>query len=178
MRTAPIGFLLEALDYDPLTGSLKWRSRPRSHFDTDRGWRTFNSKFAGQEAGCVYTSTGYRVVNLGRYGFIGAHRIAFAMVHGSWVEFVDHRNRRPLDNWITNLRESTKAQNCRNRRRNRNTASGFKGVSKAPHQRRWQARIEVDGQQIHLGMFDSPEEAHGAYAAAAAQHHGEFACPN
>jgi len=32
-------YLREAFDYDPKTGVLTWRKRPREHFNTDRGWK-------------------------------------------------------------------------------------------------------------------------------------------
>ena len=41
--------------------------------------------------------------------------------------------------------------------------------------RKWQAKIEVAGKQIHLGRFESREAAHKAYMAAARRHFGEFA---
>lgn len=175
MNTAPIAYLRECFAYDQETGSLKWQARPCSHFSTARAWKNWNARFAGKEAGCVYSSTGYKIVVLGRYGHIGAHRIAIAMLTGAWSEFVDHINGDVLDNRASNLRACTKAENCRNRKRNANTRSGFKGVSRPPGTSRWQARIQVNRVQLNLGMFDTPELAHAAYQRAAAKHHGAFA---
>lgn len=177
MRSAPIAYLRELFEYDQEHGTLRWKWRPRSHFKTDRAWKNSNARFAGKEAGCVYKSTGYRIVNLGIYGFIGAHRIAIAMNSGEWPEFVDHVNGNPLDNSIVNLRPCSKAENCRNRKVNASNRSGLKGVSRDPSVRRWKARIQVDKKQIHLGMFDTPEQAHAAYVAASRKYHGNFANP-
>lgn len=40
---------------------------------------------------------------------------------------------------------------------------------------RWHARIMSEGQLHLLGYFDSPKDAHAAYAKKAAELHGEFA---
>ncbi|MBN4665435.1 HNH endonuclease [Pandoraea nosoerga] len=175
MALPSIEFVREALAYEPLTGELRWKERPRSHFKTERGYRIFRSRFAGRVAGHVFASTGYRLVNLGDYGHIGVHRLAIAIVAGTWPEVVDHVNGDTLDNRLENLRACTKAQNCMNRKRNRANRSGLKGVSSLPNSSRWQARIQHKGVQIHLGMFDTPELAHAAYVAAARNLHGEFA---
>lgn len=88
-------------------------------------------------------------------------------------ERVDHKNGNTLDNRRANLRLSSPAQNSRNSRRRPN-ASGFKGVRR--HKTgRWFAVIRTDGKRLYLGTFDSPEEAHEAYKAAALKYHGEFA---
>lgn len=42
---------------------------------------------------------------------------------------------------------------------------------------RWYSRITINGKHIHLGRFDTAEEAHAAYVAASREAYGEFACP-
>lgn len=47
--------LLEALDYDPLTGIFTWRDdRPLSHFKNMHAKKVYLSKFAGKQAGHKY----------------------------------------------------------------------------------------------------------------------------
>lgn len=58
--------------------------------------------------------------------------------------------------------------------------SRYKGVIDrsrhiAPGSAPWLARIRVDGQLIHIGRFDTEEEAARAYDEAARKHFGEFA---
>lgn len=86
---------------------------------------------------------------------------------------LDHINGDPFDNRRVNLRACTAAQNNRNSGRRKHTRSGYKGAYK--HGRNWQAQIYVDGKTRHLGMYETPQEAHAAYVAAAQRIAGEFA---
>ena len=75
---------------------------------------------------------------------------------------------------MTNLRPATRSENVANTRRRRSNTSGFKGVSKN-YGNKWMARIRKDDKLIYIGNFDSPEEAHAAYAEAAKRLFGDFA---
>lgn len=86
----------------------------------------------------------------------------------------DHRDGDGLNNRRSNMREATQAQNMRNRRKNANNTSGFKGVSRARDGIKWQARIGIGGREEYLGQFASPEAAHAAYVAASQSLHGDF----
>ncbi len=90
-------------------------------------------------------------------------------------ERVDHINLNGLDNRRSNLRIATVQQNNRNRRRQRNSKSGYKGVTYNKDSRNWRAVITIDKHNIHLGYFDTPEEAYAVYCAAAKAYFGEFA---
>jgi hypothetical protein len=68
----------------------------------------------------------------------------------------DHDNGDGLDNRRENLLEVTKAQNIRNRHhRPENTSSRFLGVSWHKREGKWQARIMIDGTNLHLGYHDT-----------------------
>lgn len=88
---------------------------------------------------------------------------------------IDHKNRDPLDNRRSNLREATRSENCANRGINSNNTSGFKGVDFHKSSGKWRARICVNRKSIDLGLFDKPHDAHEAYVHAANRYFGEFA---
>lgn len=87
----------------------------------------------------------------------------------------DHCDLNTLRNIRSNLRVSTASQNNCNTGARSNNKSGFKGVSLDKESGRWLANISFSGKRKTLGRFSTPEEAHGAYCAAAAELHGEFA---
>ena len=92
--------------------------------------------------------------------------------------YVDHRNGDGLDNRRANLRETTRAENMRNRRRNLNSTSGYKGVGWHKVAQKWWASIQADGRRRHIGLYPTAEEAALAYDAAARDLHGEYATLN
>lgn len=90
---------------------------------------------------------------------------------------VDHRSRDRLDNRRANLRDCTQAENSRNTVLPTNNTSGSKGVTQTPTGR-WRARIWLNRKEIHIGTFNTREDAERAYDKAAVEMHGEFASPN
>ena len=85
---------------------------------------------------------------------------------------IDHINGNTLDNRKINLRQSTNATNHMNQSVRSDNKSGFKGVGRQGN--KWSARIGKNG-CIHLGSFDTPEEAAMAYDAKAKELFGDFA---
>lgn len=93
--------------------------------------------------------------------------------------FVDHWNRNGLDNRRRNLRVCRKRQNHQNQKRRRDSQTGYKGVSQYKNRTNlWRAKINVDGQRIHLGCFKSARAAGRAYVTAARKYFGKFARGN
>jgi len=76
----------------------------------------------------------------------------------------DHINHNTLDNRECNLRIATNQQNNFNHK-------NPKGYSWNKKLKKYQARIGINMNQIHLGCFDSPEEAHDAYLKAKEKYH-------
>ena len=101
-----------------------------------------------------------------------AHRLAWLYNTGAWPALnLDHVNGISTDNSMENLREANQSENTANARGK--AKSGFKGVT--AYRGRWVASIRKNGMREHLGVFDTPEEAHCAYVDAAQRLHGEFA---
>ena len=149
----------ELLDYDPDTGELRWR--------VSRG-----SAPAGAVAGSLALH-GYIKVHVdGRHYY--AHRIIWLHVYGRWPrEQVDHVDLDGMNNRLSNLREATGSQNGAKRKVRKDNRIGYKGVRR--HRNTYQALIRKQGVRLYLGCFPTAEEAHAAYARAAADAHGEYA---
>jgi len=84
---------------------------------------------------------------------------------------VDHIDGNRLNNTRANLRVITQQQNLMNRRVFKNNSTGFKGVTF--QHGKWHARIEKDGQAIHLGFHDDLKTAALVYDCAAILLFGE-----
>jgi hypothetical protein len=99
------------------------------------------------------------------------HRVIMGDPNGLQI---DHKDGDGLNNRRYNLRVATKFQNMHNMRISRRNTSGFKGVSWDAAACKWRAWIGLNRKRKHLGVFDSPEEAHAAYCRASEKYHGEF----
>jgi len=86
---------------------------------------------------------------------------------------VIHENGDTLDCRRKNMVRATRQQTRAHGGVHKNNLSGLKGVS--PNGKRWKAQITVDYELIHLGTFDTKEEAHEAYCKAAKKRFGKFA---
>jgi hypothetical protein len=93
---------------------------------------------------------------------------------------VDHVNGDPLDNRKKNLRICTRPENCRNKKVRSDSRSGYKGVEMRSSSR-FRAYIGNPNQKsrhMHLGTYDTPEEAARVYDKRAIELYGEFALLN
>lgn len=120
-------------------------------------------------------SHGYWTVNIfagKKPGNYCVHRLmAMAFLGIKQGQVVDHINRVKTDNRLENLRIVTDSQNAHNRR---NAVKGLRGAYF--QQGYWFSQIQLNKKQHYLGSFDTEEEAHAAYCAAAKAHYGEFCC--
>lgn len=91
--------------------------------------------------------------------------------------YVDHINGDTLDNRRDNLRSATNTQNQWNSGLSTSNTKGLKGISYSPTRtsfKKWQAKIRFGGKRLHIGYFETPEEAASAYLRKARELHGEF----
>lgn len=152
--------LMEVLNYDPKTGVFTWKKRKPSEWSSPAKGRTWNSRYAGQQAGVK--THGYIRLSVDDQKHY-AHRLAFLYMTGSFPdELVDHINHNGEDNRWRNLRHANKALNAENTRRPRQNKTGFTGVVKLPSGR-YMAQRKSKNSGRYLGSFDTPEEAHEAF---------------
>ncbi len=145
--------LRAVLDYDPETGRFTRKANGNSVFSNNK--------------------SGYIQIGIDGKMYTG-HRLAWLHIHGELPpDQIDHINGVRDDNRITNLRESSQADNCGNVARHQDNKSGYKGVFQC--RGKWQAQVCRDGVKKHLGTFETPEAAHAAYCEAAWLVFGEFA---
>lgn len=170
-------YLQECLHYNFFTGILTWKIRPLRHFPSVARMNIWNGAWAGKAAGCMH-SKGYRIIRIDKRSYY-KHRLVYKLVTGfSPDELLDHRNGIVCDDRLLNLRESTNGQNLCNRGAQRNNKTGLKGAWRhSMRNGKWwyQAQITKNGKRFILGVFETAEEAHQAYASAASATHGEFA---
>lgn len=144
----PVSVLHELYEYCKDSGYLIWKT----------------GRFAGKVVSPSVNDKGYR-----RAWVLGVqyaqHQIIMAMLRGEWVPIgmeVDHINGIRSDNRYCNLREvSAKANRQNNRTSKKRNRLGVLGLSEIKG--KFRARIYASGKHIHLGYFDTPQEAQAAY---------------
>ena len=136
--------LKQKLSYDENTGLFTWKQGK------------YKDKQAGTIAGKL-PDQGYIRINIDKKEY-KAHRLAWLFVYGEFPpKHLDHINRDRTDNSIKNLRLADDALNRKNQSLYKNNPSGYHGVTK--HGDRWRARININSKKVHLGVFDTIEEA-------------------
>lgn len=90
----------------------------------------------------------------------------------------DHRDGNGLNCTRLNLRLCTPAENARNRSRQGNNTSGYKGVSWEKVREKWRAEIQANGKRFMIGRFENLMDAVFARDKAARKLHGVFAVLN
>lgn len=156
----------QLLDYNPETGQLWWKFRDRIWFKTERSFRVWNMVYAETEALTCLDASGYMHGNIFNCR-TRAHRLIWAWFHGVWPSGdVDHINGIRHDNRIENLRDVTRAENLKNQQRRKDNTSGHVGIDLLPETGRWRVRVKA----IHVGTFETLQEAVMARKAASADH--------
>lgn len=105
----------------------------------------------------------------------GLHRVAWLYVHGWMPDMVDHRDGNPLNNRIENLRPADSTRNGYNKKINRNSSTGVKGVTWRANRNSWEACIIVRGVRVYRRLFKDFDKAVIAIRSAREELHGEFA---
>jgi hypothetical protein len=155
--------LIELFEYNLETG---WFTNRASRGRAKAGER------AGSSSGHVQ---GYRRLTID-YERVYEHQAAWLYVYGEWLDEIDHEDTDGSFNAILNLRQCTRTQNCCNSQR-QTGRSGLRGAYLDSRDLKWFSKIQFGDVVTYLGLFDTAEEAHEAFEAAAKQLHGEFYSP-
>lgn len=154
-------YLWECLHYDPESGRLTWKHRPKEHFKRSADHLTWNIKFAGKSALKRRHGNGYLTGTID-YQKCLAHRVVWKMMTGDEPPQIDHINGVRSDNRFANLRAADNSVNSRNAAQRSDNTSGVKGVHWDSSRGKWAAAIAADGKSYHLGRFDTLPEATAA----------------
>lgn len=142
----------KVLSYCPNSGIFRWKNPSK-----------FHAEKIGLIAGTTAFSRGKEYVSIGLMGcVVKAHRLAWLFVYGYWPTMIDHINGNSLDNRISNLVECTPTMNCQNHTKSINGSGLPVGVRNTKNGK-FQARIKKDKINIHLGTFNTADEASFAY---------------
>lgn len=143
-----------------LDGRLYWRFRPDYMFN-DGHWsrgsiaKSWNARYAGQEAFSCRTKQGYKTGRLNKKNYF-AHTIVWALHKGCWPSYqIDHINGNKTDNRIENLRDVGKSLNAKNSKMRSDNTSGHTGVHFSSKLNKWM----VQAHNKYFGIYDTLEEA-------------------
>lgn len=177
MRLPSQEYLQECFNYDPETGALTWKERPRSHFTSNRSWLNWNARFPDRPALNCINGQGYKTGAFtadGQLYAVGQHKVIWKWMTGDDApELLDHEDLNRSNNRFVNLRLASRSLNGANASIRSDNTTGFKGVSRRGT--KFHARISHQGVETHLGFFDTPELAAAAYAEKATELFGKFA---
>lgn len=169
--------VLKLFTYNPASGELIWKPRPRSSFASPQSYAAWHTRYAGKRAGSVFTcgtdKKQYRRVHIDGVD-ISEHIVVWLMLHKKVAVSIDHINGDGTDNRACNLREATLSQNQYNRRMSVANSTGLKGVSRRRDSDKFFAFIKEGGRSKYLGRYNTAEEASAAYVGAATRIHGCF----
>lgn len=145
------------LYYNKQTGIFNWRERDRSFFNSDRAFKSWNSRFCGRNAGTIKKNSNgisyYQIVILGKKYY--AHRLAYLYITGIWPPvIIDHEDGDGLNNTWTNIKQATYQENSKNREMSRANKTGCMGVTFSKERKKWIVKVNISGRSVQLGSFD------------------------
>ena len=155
---------------------LPSQHRLKELFDYQDGclfWKnTAGSKaLKGSAVGWI-EKNGYMATNVDKKRY-RIHRIIFMYHYGWCPDVIDHIDGNRANNRIENLRASSWQKNQFNKKTSKNNKLGLKGV--CIEDGRHKATIKFNNKSMHIGYYDTAEQAHEAYMMKAKEIFGEHA---
>ena len=139
--------LIEYLYYNKDTGEFKWIKSPSKY-----------KPFKGRQAGTLSNKGKYKVIRFKGINYL-CHRLAWYFIYRYTPENIDHINGNGLDNRIINLRDVAIIDNAKNTKIRIDNTSGVVGVRFNKLTNKYEAYISHNKKKIHLGLFNTIEEA-------------------
>lgn len=167
--------LKELIDYNPDTGVFTWKERPLSMFKCERDCKAWNARYKNKVAGCSYINWKNKVnaISIKPKTYL-CHILTYFYMNGNWPkEDIDC-----IDGDFTNLkwnniRECTRTDS-NYKQINPQRENKLMGISFIKERNKYESKIKIKGKTIHLGRFNTQEEAHQAYVDAKRQISPEF----
>ena len=144
----PLAELKEAFDYDPETGFFRVKYGRGSLKAGD---------WVGKKLLVSFNCRGLATNRLAWYMGTGQDPLELEVDH------IDHDR---THNYLSNLRLATRVQNMHNVRR--------PGYHYEKDRNKYRVIMKIDGKSVHIGRFDSAEEAQRAYREKAVELRGAF----
>jgi hypothetical protein len=132
-------------------------------------WMKNKSKIGEVDLSKLALNKGYKEIKIQIKGLKGKTIKVHQMVAAAFLNYkfnghklvIDHIDSNPLNNNVSNLRVITNRENCS---KEKTIKTGLPvGVSFHKIKRKYQSNFNVNGKQIYLGYFKTPEEASIAY---------------
>lgn len=158
-------YLKQCIDYNQDTGEFKWKI-------------SMGSSSCGNDAFCVHIGKNNHIHIVTK--ILGKRYMTSRLIVFWMTGYMPSHNRvvMPIDNNVLNLKWSnikvgSKHEVCI-KQRNKGVLA-YKGVSFHKHNKKYVARITINGKQKFLGYYPTESEAAEAYMKAARKHYGELA---
>jgi len=144
-------YLKECFDYNPETGALIWKQRPKKHFKRN----TMNKRLVGKPAGAIEKTKHNEYLKTRLIGkSFWVHRLIWIMKTGEMPNEIDHVDGNGLNNKWTNLRNVDGLENSKNLPLNKLNTSGLMGVSFSKSRSKFEAYISINNKKINLGRHN------------------------
>ena len=142
----------DILEYNPETGDLKWKERPRSYFNTLHAQRVWNSQNSGKSI---------RKPDIGINGKkYRTARVIWFLAYGYYPEGqVEFINKDDTDFRLCNLTVRSPRESGIHRSTGSLNTSGHKGIYYCNDRGAWRVHIKSNGRKISVGQFQDIGDA-------------------
>jgi len=136
------------------------------HFSCDADGNVYRLSEPGKRVGHVdngYVAVSLRKQEITDFGLanLRVHRIVYALVKGVEPDSINHLDVNPQDNRIKNLEDGDHRNNNQKQKVHQN--GKLPGCRWDKRAKRWMAQLGYNDYFLHIGNYDSEEDAHIAY---------------